>query len=229
MTFREVVATQFRILYFRPVRISLKDDFVPLLSWVLVVTWVVGIGRYWDHPSAGWWQYAGLGSLAYIVCLSTLLFLVVWPLRPENWSFRGVLVFVGMTSLPALLYATPVERFMPLDAAQAANAWFLAIVAAWRVALLLRYLLKTTRLPVFMVATACVLLLSGIVAALAMLNLEHVVFDIMSGTRDSEASQNDTAYVIVLAMAILSIWAFPLTLLVYLGCVVTRWRKPSSR
>ena len=44
-------------------------------------------------------------------------------------------MFVGLTALPGWLYAVPVERFLPLDTAQAVNAGFLALVAAWRVAL----------------------------------------------------------------------------------------------
>ena len=66
--------------------------------------------------------------------------LIVAPLRPRNWSFVGVLIFVTLTSLPALLYAIPVEKFMSLETAQTANVIFLAIVASWRVALLIVFL-----------------------------------------------------------------------------------------
>ncbi len=229
LNLRDIFKTQLDFLLFRPARISLSRDFRPWLIYVLVVTWVVGIGRYWDHPAAAAWQYVGLGSIAYIFCLSALLFLIVWPLRPANWEFRGVLVFVGLTSLPAVLYAVPVERFLDLNTAKTVNAWFLGIVAAWRVALLLRYLLVSAKLGWIPVVIVSVLLLSGIVVTLSLLNLEHVVFDLMAGIRDEDASANDVAYVIVVTLAFSSIYAFPVALLAYVGAVVYRWRAHRYR
>ena len=217
-----MLRTQFAFLLFRPIRISLQRDFWRWFAFVFVVTWIAGVGRYWDHPSADNWQYAGLGSIAYIFCLSLLLYLVVWPLRPSNWTYRGVLVFVGLTSLPALLYAIPVERAVELGTAQSINAWFLGIVAVWRVALMIRYLLTSAKLHWFIVATVSVLLLSGIVVALTLLNLEHVVFDLMAGIREEDASPNDLAYLIVFGLAFFSLWAFPVALVLYLGAVVYR-------
>ena len=230
MTIGNMLRTQCAFLMFRPIRISMQQHFWRWFSFVLVVTWITGVGRYWDHPSAESWQYAGLGSIAYIFCLSLLLFLVVWPLRPANWSYRGVLVFVGLTSLPAVLYAIPVERFVDLKTAQSINAWFLGVVAVWRVALLLRYLLTTAKLHWFLVVTVSVLLLSGIVFTLSLLNLEHVVFDLMAGIREENASPNDAAYLVVLSLAFFSVWAFPVAVVLYLGAVVHRqkWRMNSE-
>ena len=215
-------ATQIAFLAFRPVKLSLRRDFWRWFAFIAVVTWVAGIGRYWDHPSAEVWQYLGAGSVAYIFCLSLLLYLVVWPLRPANWSYPGVLIFVGLTSLPALLYAIPVEQFVGLGTAQAINAWFLAVVAVWRVALLIRYLHVSAGLGWFPVVTVSVLLLSGIVMSLSMLNLEHVVFDLMAGIREENASPNDTAYIIVFVLAMFSLWAFPVSLLFYVGAILFR-------
>ena len=217
-----MLRTQFAFLAFRPIRISLQQDFWRWFTFVFLVTWAAGIGRYWDHPSAELWQYLGVGSIVYILCLSLLLYLIVWPLRPPNWTYRGVLIFVGLTSLPAVLYAIPVERFVNLETAQSVNAWFLGIVAAWRVALLIRYLFVTAKLHWFIVVTVSVLLLSGIVVTLTLLNLEHVVFDLMAGIREADASPNDAAYLIVLGLAFFSVWAFPVALILYLGAVVRR-------
>ncbi len=222
LTFRDMLRTQFAFLVFQPVQISLRQDFWRWLTFVAVVTWLVGVGRYWDHPSAEFWQYLGAGSVVYIFCLSTLLYLIVWPLRPSNWMFRGVLIFVGLTSLPALLYGVPVERVVDLKAAQSINAWFLGIIAVWRVALLFRYLITSAKLHWFIVTTVAVLLLSGIVVTLTLLNLEHVVFDLMAGIRDENASPNDAAYLVVLGLAFISLWAFPIALILYLGAVVRR-------
>ncbi len=224
-----MLRTQFAFLVFRPIRISIQEDFWRWFTFVAVVTWCVGVGRYWDHPSAEFWQYLGAGSVVYIFCLSILLYLIAWPLRPSNWTFRGVLIFVGLTSLPALLYAIPVERVVDLKAAQSINAWFLGIIAVWRVALLFRYLITSAKLHWFIVTTVAVLLLSGIVVSLTLLNLEHVVFDLMAGIRDEDASPNDAAYVVVLGLAFTSLWAFPIALVLYLGAVVRRQQLAKDR
>jgi len=174
------------------------------------------------------WQYIGLGSVGYILILSALIYLVVWPLRPAAWEYRGVLIFVGLTSLPAVLYAVPVEKFLDLQTAQQVNAWFLGIVAIWRVALFVRYLLTSARLHWFVATTVVVLLLSGIVVTLSLLNLEHVVFDLMAGIRPENASPHDIAYLVVLGLAFFSLYAFPLALICYLGAVVHRLRHGNS-
>lgn len=226
-SFRKIMRAQVAFLGFRPLQVSLHDGYWRWFTYVLVVTWLAGVGRYWDHPSAETWQYLGAGSLVYIFCLSTLLYLLVWPLKPSNWTIGGVFIFVGLTSLPALLYAIPVERVVDLKTAQSINAWFLGIVAAWRVALLFRYLIVAAKLHWFVVTTVSVLLLSGIVVTLTLLNLEHVVFDLMAGIREEDASPNDVAYLVVFVLAFFSMWAFPIALVLYLGAIVHR-RRPGS-
>lgn len=226
---KSLMRTQLDFLIFRPVRISVSADFRRWFLYVLTISWLVGVGRYWDHPSAEIWQYFGLGSVAYIFCLSALLYVVVLPLRPSNWEYRGVLIFVGLTSLPAALYAIPVERFMDLGTAKLTNAWFLGVVAVWRVALLLRYLNKSAQLGWFVIIVVTIMLLSGIVVTLSLLNLEHVVFDIMAGIRESNASPNDTAYEIVLLLGIFSVFAFPVTLFLYVAAVVHRQTRDRRR
>ena len=139
------------------------------------------MGRYWDHPNANWWQYAGLGSVAYVFVLALFLWAIVAPLRPRNWSFVGVLIFVTLTSLPALLYAIPVEKFMSMENAQGTNVIFLAVVATWRVGLLVAFLRRAAGLTRAGVAVATLLPLTIIVTALVVLNLEKAVFEIMGG------------------------------------------------
>ncbi len=228
VTVQELVRTQLDFLVFRPVRIPLEQRPSSWLTFILVVTWLVGVGRYWDHPSADTWQYIGLGSIAYIFCLSGLLYLVVWPLRPDRWNYLDVLVFVGLTSLPAALYAIPVERLTDLSTAQSINAWFLGVVALWRVALLVRFLVSFAKIHWFAVMIVVVLMLSGIVVVLTLLNLEHVVFDLMAGIRPENASPNDQAYLVVLGLAFLSLYAFPVALVLYLGAVVNRLKVGRS-
>ena len=55
-----------------------------------------------------------------------------------------------------------------------------------------------------------------IVVALAALNLEHVVFSLMSGIRPEQRSANDLSYGIVTALAFFSFLASPFLLVAYL-------------
>ena len=217
---RVILADQFRLLAFQNIRPNLVEYRWHYVGYIVFVCWLVGIGRYWDHPSAEIWQYAGLGSVAYVFLLSAFLYVVVAPLKPEHWSPLGVFVFVGFTALPGLLYAIPVERFLSLGRAQATNAAFLGVVALWRVVLYIRYLNASAKLPRSLVVVATLLPLSAIVTSLAMLNLEHVVFDIMAGIRPENASPYDKAYTVVFMLTMLSYVAFPLTAIGYVVGIV---------
>ena len=225
LTVRELLRTQIRFLFFRPIHVDLRWQFRRWLAFVLLVSWGAGIGRYWDHPAAATWQYLGVGSVVYVFCLAALIYVVVWPLRPDNWQFRGVVIFVGLTALPAILYAIPVEMLVELRTAQLINAWFLGIIAAWRVGLFVRYLLSYAKLSWFLTITVTVLLLSGIVATLSLLNLEHVVFDLMAGIREENASAYDTAYLVVLTLTVFALYAFPVALVLYVAAIVARRQR----
>jgi uncharacterized protein involved in response to NO len=157
--------------------------------------------------------------------LATLLWLVIAPLKPSRWHFREVLLFVAMTSLPAFLYAIPVEMFMPLPRAQMVNAVFLAIVAIWRVALLVMFLKRGAGLSGTSIVVATFLPLTLIVTALGMLNLEHVVFNIMAGNGPTDQSGNDGAYVIIFLLTLLSMSTLPGWLAGYLILVVRTYRR----
>lgn len=222
----KVLSDQRDLLLFRPFRPGIKEHWAAYLAWGLFTTWLAGIGRYWDHPDAGWWQYAGLGSVAYVFVLSAFLWVIVAPLRPRNWSFVAVLIFVTLTSLPALLYAIPVEKFMSLPAAQTANVIFLAIVASWRVALLIVFLKRAAGLSGVGVTVASLLPLTLIVTALAALNLEKAVFEIMGG--NMQQTQNDAAYFILLVITVLSVILSPIMLIVYAVLVYRAWKTKTA-
>jgi hypothetical protein len=221
----KILRDQRDLLLFRPFKPAIREHWLAYLAFGLCVTWLAGIGRYWDHPNANWWQYAGLGSVAYVFVLAAFLWLIVAPLRPRDWSFIGVLIFVTLTAPPALLYAIPVEKFMSLQAAQTANVIFLAIVASWRVALLVVFLKRGAGLSSTGVVVASLLPLTIIVTALAALNLEKAVFEIMGG--NMQQTQNDAAYFILLVITVLSVVLSPIMLIIY--CVlVYRARKVSA-
>jgi hypothetical protein len=210
-----ILADNWRILTFRRPSGFIASHWRAYLLFGLFVTWLAGIGRYWDNPRAHLFQYLGLGSLAYVVVLAAVLWLLLAPLKPSRWSFRQVLIFVTLCSPPALLYAIPVERFMSLEAAQSANAWFLAIVATWRVALLAVFLLRAAGLTPSAAFVGTMLPICLIIVGLSFLNLEHVVFSIMSGIAPEERSSADLSYSIVFLLSLLSFVAAPILLVWY--------------
>ncbi|WP_164845259.1 hypothetical protein [Pseudovibrio denitrificans] len=216
---------QIDFLLFRPIKPPLGKYYSAYLAWGLLVTWLVGIGRYWDHPSAQLWQYAGFGSVLYIFVLAGLVWAITQPLKPKNFSYKNILLFISLTSLPAAFYAIPVERFMSLQNAQIANMLFLAIVAGWRVALFAVFLQRSAKLSGRTVFVATVLPLTLIVTALVALNLEHAVFEIMGGLRDE--TSNDTAYMIMVVISTLSLLATPIFVILY-ALLVYRAHKKSA-
>lgn len=212
-SFGKILSEQRDLLLFRPFKPDLGDNFPRYLGWGLLSTWIVGIGRYWDHPTAQIWQYLGLGSVIYVFVLAAILWAIAAPLRPDHWTYRNVLLFVTLTSLPAVLYAIPVEKFLSLAQAQWANVIFLAVVAIWRVALLVTFLRRVGGLGATATAVACALPIVLIVTALTALNLQNAVFDIMGGLR--EPTEHDAAYAIVALISVFSVLASPILFIIY--------------
>ena len=216
-----IVADTWAVLTFRASREQLLAMGPRHLGLGVLTAWIAGMGRYWDHPDAELLQYLGVGSVVYVFALGTLLYLLSWPLRPQGWQWTRVVTFVALTSPPAILYAIPVERFFEMSTAAAMNGWFLAVVATWRVALLVWFFLRLGQLGWARTIIAALLPLALIVLSLAILNLEHVVFDIMSGIQES--SPYDVAYSIVFGLAMLSYVAAPVLLLAYIVAVAVVW------
>jgi hypothetical protein len=202
---REVARDAVLVLTFRMSREGFLRLGTRHLLFGLICTWIVGIGRWWDDPAASLLQHTGVGSVVYIFVLALVLWLVVRPFRPPDWSYKNVLTFVSLTSPPALLYAIPVERFVDLSTARSINVWFLALVATWRVALLSFYFRRFARLTIIAVVVSALLPIMAIVATLTVLNLERAVFDIMGGLRESGTS-NDAAYAVLFALTFLSLY-----------------------
>jgi hypothetical protein len=220
----DVVKTCLRLLCFRATQSELVQ-----LNWKHFVfgvccTWIVGVGRYWDNPRVGLLQHLGVGSVVYIFVLSTFLWLIIYPMRPDHWSWLRVVTFISLVSPPAILYAIPVEKFCSLPTANAINAWFLAIVAAWRVALLFFFLRRLGNLNWFAIIVSALLPLTMIVVTLTFLNLEKVVFDLMSGLIDP--SGNDTAYIILTQLTLISVLLFIPIVVCYLCLAILKSRSP---
>ena len=221
---KTLLREEFRLLTFRPVSATVPTHWRAFLVFGLFFTWLAGVGRYWDNPRARLWQYLGLGSIVYVFVLALVIWAILLALKPKNWSYRNVLLFVTLTSPPAILYAIPVERFMTTDAAISANIWFLAIVATWRVALYAVFLRNTARMSVGGVVVGTLLPIAIIVVTLTILNLEHVVFNLMGGTRQDERSVNDGAYLVVSTLSLISIMLVPILAIAYGVLVYRAWR-----
>jgi len=216
-----MIATWARYLFFASSREELAS-----LSWqkwlgpAVVATWLAGMGRYWDHPSAPPLQMFGLGSVVYVFVLGGLLWAVIAPLRPHRWGYLQTVTFVALTAPPAFVYAIPVERWMSMGRAIAMNAWFLAGVASWRVALLVVVLRRHAELTWPRTVVGTLLPLSAIVTTLFALNLEKAVFAIMGGFRQPTA--NDGAYAVLFLLTFLSFYGVIPLLAAYFALV---WRS----
>jgi len=223
----DVIRHLFRFLTFRGLKLDQPGQLNFFLVLGLIFTWLAGIGRYWDHPSAEIWQYAGLGSVVYVFVLAGILWGIAYPLRPETWRYKTVLTFVALTSPLAWLYAIPVERFMPLETAISVNIWFLAVVAMWRVMLLVQFLKSYGQFSSGTVFVLTFLPLTLIMAALSLLNLEQAVFEIMAGIGDERSGTqqiHDAVYAQIVVLGMLSILGFVCLLAVYLT-LISQFRK----
>lgn len=223
---RHALLTLWRVLTFQATDDELRALDARCLVAGLLFTWLAGMGRWWDDPSAQLAQKLGVGSLVYVLVLASVLYLIAWPLRPVRWTWLNVLAFVTLTSPPALLYAIPVERFVGVEAAASANVWFLAIVATWRVLLLGRFL-RAAGLSTASSVVACLLPITGIVTALTFMNLHHVVFSVMAGLRDEPVNPHAGAYFVLMLLTGLSMLAVLPLLVMYVFEIVAPARVPA--
>jgi hypothetical protein len=218
-----VPKTIFRLLTFR-----LTRDEMLQLNWRhflagLLGTWIVGMGRYWDHKNASLLQHLGFGSIIYIFILAGFIWLIVKPYFVEDWNYLTVVTFIGLTSFPAILYAIPVEKYYPIQTADSINAYFLLVVAIWRLCLLYYFLKKFTRLGIGSIFTITLMPICLIITTLSELNLDHVVYNIMSGIE--HPSPNDSSYLIIwLLSGISAIIILPLLIAYFVG-IYFRYQK----
>lgn len=189
----------------------------------LTGTWLAGIGRYWDHPNAEVLQYAGLGSVIYIFVLALLLYVIVLPYRLKTWNYFKVLTFISLTSFPAILYAIPVEQFMSMKLAASINAWFLGIVALWRLALLFRFLKVFDDLKWHNVSFIALFPMCLLIVTLTILNLEKAVFNIMGGLR--QTTGREKAYDVLLSLTFFSMILIIPLFIGYLEGIISRSKK----
>jgi len=188
----------------------------------LAGTWIVGIGRYWDDTGASLLQHLGLGSVIYIFLLTLFIWLILLPFKIDNWSYFTVLTFIGLTSLPAVFYAIPVEKFLSIETSNTINVWFLAVVAAWRLALLYYFLKHFTKLSIANIVTVTLMPICIIISVLTILNLHRAVFNVMGGVRNP--TPHDGSYIVLMLLTGISL-ILSLPLLISYGIGIYKRRK----
>ncbi len=205
MTWRERSGLWSRLLTFRTKEADWQSFDWKLLSAGLVLTWLAGVGRYWDDPRAELLQNLGLGSVTYVFVLALLLWIILKPLDTDRFTYFHILTFVCLTSPPALLYAIPVEMWMSLEDANMVNLIFLGLVALWRLALYTFYVIRFGSLG-WLGTIACVATpLAVILLTLTALNLNDVIVNVMGGIREADKSSQDAAYMVTMIAAYLSV------------------------
>ncbi|HEX8737451.1 MAG TPA: hypothetical protein VF721_19115 [Pyrinomonadaceae bacterium] len=227
MSLIKVISDALRLLTFRLTREEMLRLGWAHFAFGLVCAWIVGAGRYWDNPGVGLLQHSGVGSVIYIFALSLLLWFVVRPLRPRDWSYFYVVTFVALAAPPAILYAIPVQMFFGIGTANDINAVFLLIVSVWRVALLVFFLKRFAALNAGYVFIVTFLPITLIVFALVLLNPEKAVFSIMGGF--AERTPNDEAFGVLALISFFAMLGFPVLLVAYVVIVVAELAKKSKR
>ena len=213
-----------RLLTFRATKEELESLDVRYLGVGLLGCWLVGIGRYWDSPTASFGQKTGLGSVLYVFVLSAILWVVALPFRPTEWRYTRVLAFISLTSFPAALYALPVERWTGVEAAIVLNVWFLAVVAIYRVALYLFFMARGADLGPLYGLVAIMLPIALIISGLVVSGYANVVFDIMGGLRDREKTAQDGVNDILVSITFFGCCGSPIWAIVYGGLISYRNR-----
>lgn len=221
-----VSTTVFKLLFFKLSRNEmLKFNRMHFIIGLLG-TWFVGIGRYWDDDKASVLQHLGLGSVIYIFCLALFIWILLKPFLIENWNYFRVVTFIALTSFPAIFYAIPVERFFSIQTANSINVWFLAIVALWRLALLFYFFRIYTGLNIANIITVTLMPICLIISILTVLNLNHVVFNLMGGIRDP--NPHDSSYSILIVLTAVSV-ALTAPLVISYGIGIYFRRKKLKR
>jgi hypothetical protein len=215
-------STLIRLLTFRLTREEMLQFNKKHFILGLIGTWIVGIGRYWDDSGASLLQHLGLGSVIYIFVMALLVWAILLPFKVPNWNYFMVLTFIGLTSFPAIFYAIPVEKFLSIETANTINVWFLAIVAAWRLALFYYFLKHFTRLGKFNILTVTLMPICIVISILTLLNLHRVVFNIMGGVRNP--TPHDGSYAVLMVLTGLSL-ILSIPLLTSYGMAIYNSRK----
>ncbi|MFT5300174.1 MAG: hypothetical protein ACI814_000948 [Mariniblastus sp.] len=170
-------------------------------TWVgLLFVVAAGFAREYDGEYLGAqpWHLAIPVGASLLACFTMVIFIynIIWlrnrktasPPAPFKRVFRSLLNVFWMTAPLAFLYAIPFERFLDAGDATQANLSLLGLVAAWRVALMVRsvQVLFNVHLGAAFIP---VILFSDVVAMAAIWLIPSPVFLIMGGIRLTDSQQ----------------------------------------
>lgn len=212
----KALRTIFRILTFRATREELQENVAALLVTALVITWIVGIGRWWDDPrDLPLFARMGIGSVLYVFGMAAILWVTFAPLVSERLGTHHFVAFVASTSLPGLVYAVPVERWTDMDTAATYNVFALLFVSVYRVSLLVWFCRRISKLNWIESMVTTFLPISVIAFVLTALGHAASVMDIMGGLRD-RMSKSDMEMIVGL-IGCLSIVVGPVLIVIYIA------------
>ena len=212
----KALRTIFRTLTFRAKREELKENVAARLVTALVITWIVGIGRWWDDPrDLPFFVRMGVGSVLYVFGMAAILWATFAPLVSERLGAHHFVAFVASTSLPGLVYAVPIERWTDMDTAATYNVFALLFVSVYRVSLLIWFCLRINKLNWTESMVVTFLPISVIAFSLTALGHAASVMDIMGGLRD-RMSKSDMEMIVGL-IGCLSVVCGPVLLLIYIA------------
>lgn len=167
---------------------------------------------------------------------ASLLFLVVCgrlflrrePRPPFLATYRSFLTLFWLTAPLAWLYAVPYERFLEPGDATRWNLFTLAVVAAWRVVLMVRVTAVLTGRSHFE-SMLLVMAFADAVALLAVTLMPKPIVSFMGGVRltESEAAvQGATMLIFILGLCSAPIWGIGGLLAFFYG--KPTWQVPAS-
>lgn len=212
----KALRTIFRILTFRATREELQENVAALLVTALVITWIVGIGRWWDDPrDLPIFVQMGVGSVLYVFGMAAILWVTFAPLVSERLGAHHFVAFVASTSLPGLVYAVPIERWTDMNSASTYNVIALLFVSVYRVSLLMWFCHRVNKLNGAESIVVTFLPISVIAFALTALGHGASIMDIMGGLRD-RMSKSDME-MIVGTIGCLSMVVGPILILIYIA------------
>lgn len=217
--------TLLRLLCFR----ASKDELLNLnynhFILGMFFVWIAGMGRHWDDPHAELLQRLGLGSIIYVFVLAAVLYISIFPLKPENWRYSRILIFITLTAPTAFIYALPVEKWYDPSTATQINFCFLVGVATWRTLLTVRFIRVVGGLDWTRALVGLALPLIIIIIVLTWLNLAKTTLDTMGGFRDPSSR---ATYEILSTLISISLFAFIPILFGYIFLAIRSRRKAKN-
>jgi len=182
-----------------------------------VTAWAVGFGRWWNRPEDAMpLLRSGIVSVIIVLALGLLLHVVTSVLKPQHRGLLKTTAYVSLTSLPAAVYALPLESWMELEQARSGNFAMLTVVAVWRVALYVCFLMRIARFKLYTTIVTTVFPLAVVVFLLAVNGLTFHVLQLNTGRADTPISTAESRYEVILYMGILSIYVAPVAFVLWL-------------